>query len=94
MSFDANPDSLREVAQYSPPRPIQQLIDELYRQELIEARIMSPAEKALAGQRLFEAACRITLAGIRHQFPKASEERCRSILQERLELQRSLEETA
>ena len=65
----------------------------LYRQELIEARTMSPADKALAGQRLFEAACRITLAGIRQQFPEASEARCREILRERLELQRRLEET-
>jgi hypothetical protein len=46
MSFDANPDSLREAAaQYSPPEPTQRLIDDLYRQELIEARMMSPSEK-------------------------------------------------
>lgn len=94
MPSDADPDSLREVAPpYSPPAPTQRLIDELYREELIEARAMSPAEKVLAGQRLFEAACRITLAGIRHQFPEASEERCREILWERLDLQRRLEET-
>jgi len=69
-------------------------MDELFREELIEARAMSLKEKVLAGQQLFEAACRITLAGIRHQFPGASEERCREILRERLDLQRRLEETS
>jgi hypothetical protein len=95
MPADANPDSLREQsAPYAPPPATQRLIDELFREELIEARAMSLKEKVLAGQQLFEAACRITLAGIRHQFPGASEERCREILRERLDLQRRLEETS
>jgi hypothetical protein len=92
---DANPDLLRErAAPYAPPSATQRCIDELYRQELIEARAMLPEEKVLAGQQLFEAACRITLAGIRHQCPEASEERCREILRGRLELQRKLEATS
>ena len=95
MPTDDNPHSLREKpAPYSPPPETQRLIDKLYREELLEARAMSPAEKARAGQQLFEAACRITLAGIRRQFPEASEERCREMLRERLDLQRRLEETA
>ena len=94
MPTDDNPDSLREKpAPYSPPAATQRLMDELYREELLEARAMSPAEKARAGQQLFEAACRITLAGIRHQFPEASEERCREMLRERLDLQRRLDTT-
>ena len=65
MPADANPDSLREQpAPYTPPPATQRLIDELFREELIEARAMSPEEKVLAGQHLFEAACRMTLAGI------------------------------
>jgi hypothetical protein len=95
MSADANPDSLREqAATYAPPPATQRLIDELYREELIEARTMSPEEKVLAGQQLFEAACRMTLAGIRNQNPGASEEQCREILRQRLVLQRRLEETS
>jgi len=86
-----DPDSLRETPPaYSPPAATQRLIDEQYREELVEARRMAPEEKILAGQRLFEAACRITLAGIRSQFPEASEERCLEILRQRLELQRKL----
>ena len=83
---DERPDSLKaEPAPYSPPLGTQRLIDELYREEVLEARRIPPAEKALAGQQLFEAACRITLAGIRHQFPEAS--------LERLELQRRMDGT-
>ena len=95
MPADANPDSLREQpAPYAPPPETQRLINELFREELIEARAMSPEEKVLAGQQLFEAACRITLAGIRNQNPGASEEHCRELLRQRLKLQRRLEETA
>ena len=92
MPDDAHHDSLREEpATYAPSPETQRLIDELYREELLDARAMSPEEKVLAGQRLFEAACRVTLAGIHHQFPEASEARCLEILRERLELQRRLE---
>ena len=95
MPVDANPDSLKEQpTSYAPPPATQRLINELFREELVEARAMSPEEKGLAGQQLFEAACRITLAGIRHQFPGAAEARCREILRERLELQRRLEATS
>lgn len=88
-------DSLsKQPAAYAPPPATQQLIDELYREELLEARKMTPEQKLLAGQQLFESACRITLAGIRHQFPQASEARCQEILRERLRLQRKLEATS
>ena len=92
MPVDDQPDALREMpAPYAPPPATQRLIDELYREELIEARAMAPADKARAGQQLFEAACRVTLAGIRNQNPQATEERCREILRARLELQKRLE---
>ena len=45
----------------------------------------------LAGEELFEYACAITLAGIRNQFPDASEEECLRILEERLELRERME---
>jgi hypothetical protein len=93
MSSDA--DALREEpVPYSPPPETQRLVDELYRKEVLEARAMAPLDKLLAGQALFEAACRVTLAGIRHQNPDLSEDRCLEILRERLELQRRLEETS
>ena len=95
MKPDPEPDALREQpAPYAPPAETQRLIDELYREELREARAMLPAEKILAGQQLFESACRITLAGIRNQNPGASEEQCLNLLRQRLELQRRLGESS
>ena len=92
MKPDAEPERLREQAStYAPPPETQRLIDELYREEVREARGMNPVDKILAGQQLFESACRITLAGIRHQNPHASEDECLEILRQRLELQRRLE---
>lgn len=79
---------------YVPPPETQRLIDELYREEVLEARTMTPAEKVRAGQQLFESACRITLAGIRAQNPGASDDECLRILRQRLELQRRLEESS
>lgn len=95
MATDDDSSALRETsAPYAPPPETQRLIDELYREELREARAMSPEEKLRAGQQLFEGACRVTLAGIRHQNPGASEEQCLEILRQRLVFQRRLEETS
>jgi hypothetical protein len=95
MTPDHEPDALREQAPpYAPPPETQRLIDELYREELRDARAMPAEQKILAGQQLFESACRMTLAGIRNQNPGASEEECLRMLRARLDLQRRLEETA
>ncbi|GEM_PF-951369 len=62
------------------------LIDQLYREEVLDARKLSLEEKFLAGEELFEAACSVTLAGIRHDTPTASKEQCRMILRDRIAL--------
>ena len=88
-------DSLKEAAvayrveEYE--SPFAPLIDELYREEVEDARKMDPEEKLLAGQRLFEYACEITLAGIRNQNPGLSEDECRGVLRERLAWRRRME---
>ena len=95
MPADANPDSLREQpTPYAPPPATQRLIDELFREELVEARAMSPEEKLLLGEELFAYACSITMAGIRNQFPNADVTEQQRILERRLKLQRKLEERA
>lgn len=71
--------------------PTEDLKDELYRERVLRARKMPPEEKLLAGGRLFEHACRITMAGIRNQHPEATEERVKQILGERLAMRRRLE---
>ena len=68
----------------------QPLIDELYREEVLDARKMPVEEKLLLGERLFRWACEVTLAGIRNQNPDASEEECQRILLERIELGKKL----
>jgi hypothetical protein len=92
MPADREPDALREQpAPYAPPPETQRLIDELYREELREARAMPPEQKLLLGEELFAYACSITMLGIRNQFPEADEAEQRHILEQRLELQRKLE---
>ncbi len=62
------------------------LIDQLYREEVLEARQMSPDDKFLLGEELFRFACEITLAGIRNENPGATEAECQRILEDRLRL--------
>jgi hypothetical protein len=69
----------------------QPLIDELYREEILAARRMSPEEKFLAGEELFRTACEITLSGIRNENPGFTEADCRRELDRRLELVTRLE---
>ena len=67
------------------------LIDALYREEVLDARKMSPEDKFLAGEELFRMACEVTLAGIRSENPGATEADCQRILQDRLRLGEWLE---
>ncbi len=71
--------------------PTQELIDAVYRDKVDAARRMSPEEKLFAGAELFDYACEITKAGIRHQFPDADEEEVQRILRERLALAERLQ---
>jgi len=59
--------------------------------ELRSAREMPPAEKLIAGARLFDYACTIMAAGIRRQKPGASDEQVLAIMRERLEWARRWE---
>jgi hypothetical protein len=90
-----NEDKLKEAAPVYRAKPFrsefQPLIDQLYREEVLEARKMTPEEKFLAGEELFEYACSITLAGIKSQNPDFSEEDCRRELERRLQLQERME---
>jgi len=74
--------------------PTKELLDELYHDKLDTARRMTPEDKFLAGARLFDYACSITMAGIRHQYPQADEREVLRILRERLDLARRMDEAA
>jgi hypothetical protein len=56
------------------------------RERVEAAPKISPEEKLLAGQRLFEQECQIMLADIREQFPDANEAQYLDILRARVEL--------
>ncbi|MFQ5490803.1 MAG: hypothetical protein ACE5GE_08795 [Phycisphaerae bacterium] len=71
--------------------PTPELIDQLYREEVLAARQMSPDEKLLAGPELFDFACDVTLDGIRAQHPDADDQQVREILRQRLALGMKLE---
>jgi hypothetical protein len=71
--------------------PTLDLIDALFRDKVRAARAMTPEDRLLAGPRLFELACEITKAGIRHQHPDADEQRVLQLLRERLAWARRLE---
>jgi hypothetical protein len=84
MSDDQIKETAAEYGTPANPSPYAALAEELFRERVLEARKMPPAEKILAGQRLFESACRITLSGIRNQFPGQTEEQYLEILRQRL----------
>jgi hypothetical protein len=65
---------------------------QLDRDEPAWAAEMSPADRFIAGARLFDAACRITMAGIRKQHPAATDAEVLQILRERLEWARRRED--
>ena len=72
--------------------PTRELIDDIYRQRVLRAREAPPGEKLLDGPRLFDRACEWMKAGIRDQFPDASDERVRQILADRINRLRQIEE--
>ena len=71
--------------------PTRELVAAIYRERVLRARRTPPQEKLLAGPRLFEMACELTKAGIRHQHPEADEDQVRRILAQRLALRERLE---
>lgn len=66
-------------------------IDDLRREEIDDARRMTPQQKLEAGGELFDYACLATKAGIRMQHPHASETEILQLLRERVELGERLE---
>ena len=66
-------------------------IDDLRREEIEDARRMTPQQRLEAGGDLFDYACVATRAGIRMQHPDASESEILQLLRQRVELGEQLE---
>jgi hypothetical protein len=71
---------------------VQGVGEELFWEEVRRAQRQDPVEKLLSGMRLFESACRVTLAGIRHQHPGISDVEALAILKKRVAIRRSWDE--
>jgi hypothetical protein len=54
--------------------PTKEFIDQLHKEDIEQAKRMTPEQKFFAGGELFDDACQWTLAGIRHQNPGISDE--------------------
>ncbi|MES2981030.1 MAG: hypothetical protein V4727_01855 [Verrucomicrobiota bacterium] len=63
---------------------IRQDAAECYARKVRQAQRMTPLEKFLAGAELFEDACKVTLSGIRNQYPHFNSEECLEYLRQRL----------
>lgn len=71
--------------------PRQLTADDLFQEEVMSAERMTPEERILAGPLLFEMACHAILAGLRLEFPDASDLQLQELLTQRLQLLRELE---
>lgn len=71
----------------------QELANQLYRERILRARRMPPEERVMDGPRLFDYACSITMSGLRHENPNATEAELRAALRKRLELAEKLQTT-
>jgi hypothetical protein len=69
---------------------IKELADELYRERVLRARRTPIEQKIFVGAELFDYACEITCAGIRHQNPGVDEATVQAMLRDRLALARRL----
>jgi len=74
--------------------PTPELLAQLEREDIEQARRMTPAQKFRAGGDLFDEACRWTLAGIRRDHPGVSDEAALTELRRRLTVARSMEDRA
>jgi hypothetical protein len=70
--------------------PTQELLDAIYRERVLRARQVSPAQKLLAGAELFDQACDRMRTGLRDENPGVGEETIEELLGRRLDLLRRL----
>jgi len=71
--------------------PTPELLAQLDREDIEQARGMTPEQRLLAGAELFDYACRITMSGIRAQNPGADEATVLRLLRERIALAEQVE---
>jgi hypothetical protein len=70
---------------------IRHVANALFAEEVARARAMTAADRLLAGPRLFERACRLMRAGIRHRHPELHEDAVQALLVAMLESAEALD---
>jgi hypothetical protein len=65
--------------------------DDLYQEEVMEARLMSPERKLSLGLELFDRVRAMIVMGIRLEHPEADEQTIRRLVRERLDEAKRLE---
>ncbi len=84
--------TLRQDSLYNAAmEPTPELFAALRREEVADARRLSIAQKLALGGDLFDAACQVTLSGIRMQAPGISDEAAWAELRRRLDMRRRIE---
>lgn len=71
-------------------QPTQELLDDIYRERVLRARLVPLEQKLLAGGELFESVCDRMRDGLRDENPGAGRETIEVLLGRRLELLRRL----
>jgi hypothetical protein len=72
--------------------PTAELIDELTREDIVQARNTPPSVKLRAGGDRFDDACRWMLAGIQREYPHITESAAMDELRRRLRMAEALED--
>ena len=72
--------------------PTKELIEQLEREDIDQARRMTASQKLRAGGDLFDDACRWTLAGIRRDHPGIGDAEAMAELRRRLEKSKRMEQ--
>ena len=72
--------------------PTQELLDDIFRRRVLQARRTPPDQRFLDCLKLFERSLGLMRDGIRIQFPQADETEVERILRERLDRVRKMEE--
>ena len=70
---------------------LEDVAEAVFRRRIEAARGLDPADKLLAGPKLFERACRLATAGLRHAHPDADEATIRLLADRQLAVIRRLE---
>jgi hypothetical protein len=74
------------------PDQLKELQDSIYREKVMRARAMTESERFVATLELIDSSFEWMLAGVKMQFPEASDQEANKILGERLDRMRKRED--